>query len=57
MSDNHDPHDCNDPDCPRFPCRMFQAGVRRGYEIGYAAGYDQGFPDGIAACPLPHGGR
>lgn len=40
--------------------RGFAEGYAKGYEDGYRQGYEdgykQGFPDGIAACPLPHGG-
>ena len=73
-SDNHDYRQCyyDDPDCPRFPCRVYREGREHGYRDGHqrghaeghaegyteghAAGYAQGYPDGMAACPLPHGG-
>lgn len=62
---------CRDDDCDRFPCRVYKEGHRdgfgagweqgwiagyvKGYQDGYRKGYDAGYPDGMAACPLPHG--
>jgi flagellar biosynthesis/type III secretory pathway protein FliH len=58
--------------CPRFPCRVYReghehgqadgyakghaAGYAEGYAKGHTGGYAKGYPDGIAACPRPHGG-
>ena len=55
---------CRDDECDRFPCRVYKEGYRNGwqdghaagYAAGYADGYAKGFPDGMAACPRPHGG-
>jgi hypothetical protein len=56
----HDYQACSDQECPRPLCKAYRAGWQtghqEGYEQGWQAGYDKGFPDGIAACPLPHGG-
>ena len=45
--------DCEDPDCPRFPCRVYKEGIevgyRRGYNKGYADGYTAGYADGFGA--------
>lgn len=48
--DEH-PHysQCVDPDCPRFPCRVFKEGFKAGYEIGKAAGESAGYAAGMAA--------
>ncbi len=62
---DHDYTRCDDTDCPRFPCRVYREGWRDGWDRGhaegeaegYARGYATGFPDGIAACPGPHGGK
>ena len=67
----HEPAGCTDEHCPRYPCRMYKEGKddgrREGYDEGHAkghaegygegwdAGYRKGFPDGMAACPRPHG--
>ena len=44
---------CEDPDCPRFPCRVYkeglEAGFRRGYDAGYADGFGAGYATGFAA--------
>jgi hypothetical protein len=47
---------CRDTGCERVYCRIYKEGQRDGYEDGFGAGYDAGFTDGIASCPLPHGG-
>jgi hypothetical protein len=60
--DDHDYRECEDEDCPRFPCKVYKEGWRdcwpaayeKGRIDGYGEGYDQGFPDGIAACPREH---
>ena len=62
--DHPDYRDCNDEDCPRFPCRLYREGWRdcwpvafdAGVDEGYSKGYADGFPDGMAACPGPHTG-
>ena len=60
--DDHDPRDCitNDPDCPRYACRVYREGHRdgwdRGHDHGFAEGYAAGYPDGMRDCPGPHGG-
>jgi hypothetical protein len=57
----HDYARCDDPDCTRFPCRVYREGWQHGYAIGHAEGeaeaYPRGFADGLAACPGPHGGK
>lgn len=49
----HDYQTCRDPDCPRFPCRVYREGWEEGYRqgraAGYVAGYAAGYGDGIAA--------
>lgn len=42
----HDYQTCDDPDCPRFPCRVYKEGRDRGYQDGESAGYAQGYVDG-----------
>jgi hypothetical protein len=43
---------CEDPDCPRFICRVykegFENGVGAGFSAGQAAGYVEGYADGAA---------
>ena len=52
-SDGHEYDECDDPDCERFPCRVYREGRERGdeegYERGVADGYAKGFADGKAA--------
>jgi hypothetical protein len=59
---------CRDEFCENYICRVYKEGHRdghdegrvlgynKGYADGYGAGYAAGFPDGLAACPGPHGG-
>jgi hypothetical protein len=59
----HEYQRCTDDNCPRFPCQVYKQGVSAGWAAGHARGhaegvelgYKLGFPDGIAACPRPHG--
>jgi hypothetical protein len=50
---DHDYRTCRDPDCPRFPCRVYREGRHDGHAAGYAeghaAGYGEGYGDGHAA--------
>lgn len=58
---DHEYQLCSDPDCPRFPCRVYREGYVAGHAdgsasgeaIGYARGvsdgYSQGHADGYAA--------
>jgi len=41
--------DCEDPDCPRFPCRVYKEGIEVGYRRGYDEGYGDGYRDGYSA--------
>lgn len=47
---DHEYQLCDDPDCPRFPCRVFKEGYAAGWQLGYvegeATGYAQGYSDG-----------
>ncbi|MGO9078884.1 MAG: hypothetical protein ACLQDY_07540 [Streptosporangiaceae bacterium] len=45
--DDH-PHycECNDPDCDRFPCRVYREGYEAGYAAGHAAGHATGYAEG-----------
>jgi hypothetical protein len=45
---DHDYQVCDDPDCGRFPCRVYKDGQQAGYAAGQAAGYAQGYADGAA---------
>jgi hypothetical protein len=49
----HDYRTCPDPDCTRFPCRVYREGWQDGYTAGYldgeAAGYSAGYAEGAAA--------
>jgi hypothetical protein len=49
----HLAEDCEDFDCPRFPCRMYHAGYlaaqNREYARGFADGEATGFASGFAA--------
>jgi hypothetical protein len=46
----HDYQTCRDPDCPRFPCRVYKEGYAEGHSVGYAEGYADGFADGYTAA-------
>jgi len=48
--DGH-PHyaDCRDPDCPRFPCRVYAEGLEAGYQAGRQVGQAEGYAEGYAA--------
>jgi hypothetical protein len=51
-NDEHpDYRDCRwiDPDCPRFPCRVYREGYEDGHRDGYAAGYADGEASGFAS--------
>ena len=48
-SAEHDYRDCQDPDCPRFPCRVYKEGQSAGYWRGYMDGESAGFAAGYAA--------
>ena len=37
---------CQDPDCPRFPCRVYKEGFTAGRAVGYAEGYGDGYGTG-----------
>lgn len=45
----HDYQTCTDPDCPRFPCKVYKEGAEAGHASGYASGYGDGFADGYSA--------
>jgi len=47
-SDEHDYSACPDPQCERFPCKVFREGYEAGFGAGYGAGYDDGHGDGYA---------
>ena len=51
--DDHDYQTCDDPDCERFPCRVFKEGHSLGWYRGHGAGvaeaYPAGFTDGFEA--------
>ena len=44
LKTEHDYQLCRDPDCPKFPCRVF----KEGHGAGFQAGFDAGFGDGYA---------
>jgi hypothetical protein len=44
----HDYRTCRDPDCPRFPCRVYKEGKADGRGGGYAAGEAAGRAEGYA---------
>ena len=48
-TEEHHYADCMDPDCPRFPCRVYKEGVQAGYWRGYMDGESAGFAAGYAA--------
>ena len=48
-TEEHDYRDCPDPDCPRFPCRVYKEGAQAGYWRGYMDGESAGFAAGYAA--------
>jgi hypothetical protein len=45
----HDYQTCRDPDCPRYPCKVYKEGFDAGQAAGYASGYGDGFADGYSA--------
>ena len=45
---DHDYQTCEDPDCPRFPCRVYKDGYERGHGDGEAAGFAAGYAAGAA---------
>jgi hypothetical protein len=47
-TEEHHYADCQDPDCPRFPCRVYKEGVQAGYWRGYCDGEAAGFAAGYA---------
>lgn len=60
--DAHEYTTCDDPDCHRFPCKVYkegradgkELGRQLGYDEGWVKGYAEGYPDGQAACPRAH---
>ncbi len=48
-NDEHYYADCDDPDCPRYPCRVYKEGAQAGYWRGYMDGESSGFASGFAA--------
>lgn len=58
LKTEHDYRTCGDPDCERFPCRIYKegftdgdaAGRPEGYAAGYGDGYPEGFSDGAASA-------
>ena len=38
----------DDPDCPRFICRVYKEGYEDGYGDGHCGGYAEGHADGYA---------
>jgi hypothetical protein len=44
----HDYHLCDDPDCNRFPCRIYKEGWDDGHAVGSASGYTAGFAEGYS---------
>lgn len=48
-SQEHHYTECEDPDCPQFPCRVYKEGAQAGYWRGYADGEAAGYVAGYAA--------
>jgi hypothetical protein len=57
--DDHHYADCTDPDCPRFPCKVFKEGAAAGYRTGFmdgeSVGFAAGFAAGVASAPAAAG--
>jgi hypothetical protein len=49
-SDEHDYRACPDPDCPRFPCRVYREGWQDGYTQGWLEGEAAGYSAGVASA-------
>ena len=47
--EEHRYEQCADEDCPRFGCRAYKAGLRKGYQLGFEAGHAAGYAEGYAA--------
>ena len=45
----HDYQVCYDPDCPRYPCKVYKEGYAAGCADGRATGYSEGYTEGYAA--------
>ncbi len=53
LGDHPLPEDCDDRDCPRFPCVMFKRGFADGHGAGSAAWLcGAGLSDGLARQPV-----
>ena len=48
-AEEHHYTECTDPDCPRFPCKVYKEGAQSGYWRGWADGETAGFAAGYAA--------
>lgn len=44
----HDYQSCDDPDCPRFGCKVYKEGYADGHGAGFAEGYSAGYGDGYS---------
>ena len=45
----HEPEDCTDDDCPRYPCKVYKRGYERGCEDTQHAAFNDGYAAGAAA--------
>jgi hypothetical protein len=48
-NNDHLAEECNDPDCPRFPCTLWKRAIAIGEERGWDRCYPVAFMDGEAA--------
>lgn len=54
----HSYRECEEDDCPAYPCKVYKEGFRDGYATGYShgasdgyvAGYEAGYAAGAAAA-------
>jgi hypothetical protein len=48
--ERHDYQACADPDCSRYPCRVYREGRDNGRSEGRPEGYAAGYADGVRAA-------
>ena len=49
MGTSHEYTTCDDPDCHKFPCKVYKQGKEDGTEIGRQVGFAEGFAEGASA--------
>jgi len=54
-ANRHEPRECTDEFCNRYPCKVYKQGFADGNQAGYSAGYDAGKADGRAEAQAESG--